>query len=231
MHTYFWKKQLIPGLILIGSLLGMSPVNLSVWEMASGELQPAAWQIATSISAAQKPESYRIDLNDGTAHILGSTDNWTSPAGWTVQQAEWTDLNHDGIPEVTLLVRRPFEPWPVDKVLPYGGRIRNHQDANGQSSHIILIGWKKDHWGELWAGSALARPVRAFKTADMDGDSLQELIVLEGNYDDSDPSAGESLAVWKWNGFGFDLVSRLEQSIRRFSITITEKEQAIILLQ
>ena len=24
------------------------------------------------------------------------------------------------------------------------------------SSHIILIGWKKDHWGEVWAGSALA---------------------------------------------------------------------------
>jgi hypothetical protein len=231
MRKNYQKKQLIIGLVLIGCLTGLSPVKLTLWELTQGEMRSAIWQTVISSHQMKTPESVELEFKDGSAQITSPGGTWSSPVGWTVQQAAWTDLNHDGIPEVTLLVRRPFEPWPVDRVLPYGGRIQNHQDRNGQSSHIILIGWKKDHWGELWAGSALARPVRSFQSADLDQDGAQELVVLEGDYKDSDPFAAESLAIWKWNGFGFDLVSRLEQPARRFSIAVNEKRQAIILLQ
>jgi hypothetical protein len=157
--------------------------------------------------------------------------NWSSPAGWTVQQADWTDLNHDGQSEVTLLVKRPFAPWPVDRVLPYGGFINSHQDADGFSSHIILIGWKGDHWGELWAGSALARPVRSFQTCDVNNDGRQELMVLEGDYTDRDQSTATSLAIWEWNSFGFDLVSRLKRPVTRAIPVLTEGNQSLILVQ
>ncbi len=130
-----------------------------------------------------------------------------------------------------MLVQRPFEPWPVDRLLPYGGRIQNHHDADGNSSHIILIGWKRDHWGEVWAGSALARPVRAFKTADLNQDGKQELVVLEGNYDDMETSSASSLAVWQWGGFGFELVSRLERPVQQFALVFSRLNAVLILLQ
>ncbi|MEI8131763.1 MAG: hypothetical protein WCG34_04980, partial [Leptolinea sp.] len=148
-----------------------------------------------------------------------------------VQQAEWTDLNHDGNPEVTLLVRRPFEPWPVDRILPHGGRIQAHQDAEGMSSHIIMLGWKKDHWGEVWAGSALARPVQQFGIADLNRDGKEELVVMEGNYQTKNSAPASSLAVWQWDGFGFELISRIDKPTNYFKILKTKQNQEFILIE
>lgn len=231
MRNNYWKKYSLLGMIACLSLLNLSTARLSLWQLTPVGLQTASWQMAAGLSATRQPACKDLRLTDGGLTISSRSGNWQSPAGWTVQQAAWTDLNHDNQPEVTLLVRRPFEPWPVDKVLPYGGRIQSHQDASGQSSHIILIGWKKDHWGEIWAGSALARPVRSFIAADLDRDGIQEMLVREGNYQDVDPAAASTLAVWQWNGFGFDLLTRLERPSRRFDLIIAWQNQPLIWLQ
>jgi hypothetical protein len=213
------------------SLLCLSPVKLTLWELTPDGLMPAVWQQGTPPETKPAAQPAHLEWKNGTVFLTSPRGNWQSPAGWTVQQAEWTDLNHDNLPEVTLLVQRPFEPWPVDRLLPYGGRIQKHQDARGQSSHIILITWKQDHWGELWAGSALARPVRDFMAADINQDGKQELIVREGTYQDSDPSVASSLAVWKWSGFGFELISRLDHPSTRFNFIISRNNRSFILLQ
>jgi hypothetical protein len=62
---------------------------------------------------------------------------------------------------------------------------------------------------ELWAGSALVRPVSQLAVADVDGDSGQELVALEGYYDS--PFKGGSLTVWRWRGFGFVLVGKVNK--------------------
>jgi hypothetical protein len=212
-------------------LICSSPVSVSPLQLENGKMKPGDWQIARASFDFQPPADCTQDYSGGKFTLHCSRGNWTSPAGWTVQQAAWTDLNHDGVPEATLLVKRPFAPWPVDRVLPYGGYIQSHQDPEGFSSHIILIGWKKDHWGELWAGSALARPVRLFQAFDIDQDGRQELVVLEGSYTDRDPQSAADLAVWKWNSFGFDLVSRLDMPVSRFIGVTTENNTALILMQ
>ncbi len=140
---------------------------------------------------------------------LGQTV-WQSPAGWNVIQAAISDLDHDGHPEVILLVWRPFKPWPVDKWLPNGGRITDFQNSAGQSCHMILVHWKQGVYRELWAGSALADPVTSFIAADLDGDNTQELAVLEGRYADIKTAPAQILKVWEWNGFGFTVVSYKE---------------------
>jgi hypothetical protein len=216
---------------VIALLVSLSPIPLTLWSLTPQGLEPAAWQQATPITIGMADPPALLEWKNSTVKITGDKGSWQSPAGWIVQQAEWTDLNHDNQPELTLLAKRPFEPWPVDRVLPYGGRIKNHQDAGGNSSHIILITWKKDHWGELWAGSALARPVRSFEAVDMNQDGRQELVVLEGSYEDSDPSNASSLAIWQWNGFGFNLVSRLERPVRTFIPVLSQQGTAMILLQ
>jgi hypothetical protein len=231
MRINFWKKYSLIGMIISACLLSLSPARLGLWQLTPDGLQAAAWQTAAGMPAARLSASQDLRLTGGILTITSPNGNWQSPAGWIVQQADWTDLNHDNQPEVTLLVQRPFEPWPVDKVLPYGGRIQSHQDASGHSSHIILIGWKKDHWAEVWAGSALARPVRSFIGADLNLDGKQELLVREGSYQDSDLVAASTLSVWQWNGFGFDLITRLERSSKRFDLIISKQNQPLILLQ
>lgn len=226
------SKTVISRIILcLAGFMYVSPVAVSSWQVKNGSLQPAAWQIAMGRMDIEQFLDCSSSLENGRFDLKCSKGDWSSPAGWTVQQAAWTDLNHDEVPEVTLLVRRPFAPWPVDRVLPYGGYIKSHQDADGQSSHIILIGWKGDHWGELWAGSALARPVRSYHACDVDNDGRQELVVLEGNYAERDPRAASDLAVWKWNSFGFDLVTRLDKPASQFIPVRTKNNTTLILMQ
>jgi hypothetical protein len=152
----------------------------------------------------------QVSLEAGRARILSAgRAAWGSPPGWDVRQALAADLTGDGRPEAVLLVWRPFRPWPIDAVIPFGGRIDSHQNAAGQSCHLILIGWRRlgtaYGYAEVWAGSALARPLTAIAAGDLDGDGKAELAALEGDY----AAAGtRSLAAWQWNGFGFDLLAR-----------------------
>lgn len=227
----FWKKLFITSLVILTGWINLSPVALSLWQWRDGMLFRADWPSAAFPVSGPDVHEPAIELNDGKLMITSPSGQWESPENWIVQQAAWTDLNHDSRPEATLLVRRPFQPWPVDRVLPHGGRISHHQDSDGMSSHIILIGWKKDHWGELWAGSALARPVRSFFTVDANKDGVQELITREGRYQDTDPSYASTLAVWQWNGFGFDLVSRVEKPSRCFTVITDSEQNCLMLLQ
>ncbi len=163
---------------------------------------------------------------------------WQSPSSWQVAQAAITDLNQDGIPEATLLVWRPFQPWPVDRWLPHGGRIDGFHDEAGDSCHIILVGWLGERWGEIWAGSALAEPVRAFAVADLEGDGVQDLLTLEGSYTDPRPSlaalsdqvAGRKIKAWDWNGFGFSVVSMIAGDFHKLALVRTGSGQILILV-
>ncbi|NPV55068.1 MAG: VCBS repeat-containing protein [Anaerolineae bacterium] len=206
---------LLPAAILLAALwVALSP---AAWQLHGDRLLAASPAGATPHLLPQQadldgngsPEC--LSLRQRRLSILdcaGGETQWQSPAGWRVWQAGVGDLNRDGQPEAVLLVWRPFQPWSVDRVMPHGGRIDSHQNFWRQSCHVILIGFGGGRWRELWAGSALARPLLAFAAADLDGDGWQELAVLETDYRllQVPPAAG--LAVWEWNGFGFDLVTR-----------------------
>jgi hypothetical protein len=150
---------------------------------------------------------------------------WKNPENWQVKEVVVADLNKDGIDEIGLLVWRPFEPWPIDKYAPNGGRIANFHDQNNQSCHFILIGWDGTKYRELWAGSALADPISHIKAADIDNDGFEELLALETEYD---ASSGGNLTVWEWQGFGFTLLDRLEGNFSNYSI-VRNNGQLIVL--
>jgi len=161
--------------------------------------------------------------------LAGGQSLWQSPAGWNVIQTDFTDLNRDDTPDVTLLVWRPYKPWPVDEFLPYGGRIAAHQDEDGNSCHLILVGWIGDKVGEIWAGSALVNPITTFRATDLDGDSLQELITLEGEYSHTRSSPAGLLNVWEWNGFGFTIVLSQEGFFSDLAIAQEKNNQLLVL--
>jgi hypothetical protein len=229
----------LPFIIAIYSLCLLSPVRLEAWSYSFGEfhqedIPPMKAHHSTQGQADLNQDSIpeQIELKDNRAEIL--TDGklvWASPDGWQVAQARLTDLNHDDRPEVTLLVWRPFQPWPIDRYLPHGGRIQDFHDSNGMSCHLILIGWQRGAYRELWAGSSLADPLRSFISADLDGDGWQELLALEGHYADPASAPARALTAWEWNGFGFTLLARQPGTFRDLSAVSLMDEHQILLLQ
>lgn len=230
-------RKFIPLAVLtLGMLLQISPAPLQVWSLEPAGLAPAAFPSAVT---PLEPLT-RADFNrDGSLeHLLlagqhltifsGDGSVWQSPSGWMVLQAQIADLDRDGAPEAVLLVWRPFRPWPVDQWLPDGGHIAGFQDNAGDSCHIILIGWRGGRYREVWAGSALAEPVRSFGVADLNGDGLQELVTLEGRYRDPRTAPARALKVWQWNGFGFSVVSGMEGIFDKLALVRTGSGQILI---
>jgi hypothetical protein len=230
-----------PTLLCIGmlSLSLLAPSHLHVFSWAEGKLVRLNGYLHAQVS----PDLPSVDLDqDGQPEQAFLQKDrleirshgkvvWSSPTDWHITQARITDLNHDHLPEVTLLVWREFRPWPIDAYLPHPGRIQDFHDQHNRSCHLILIGWHRGAYYELWAGSALADPILDFAAADLDQDGWQELATLETQYDAFTPVAN-AIAIWEWNGFGFSLRSREPQG-RFYSITAIETRggQELLLVQ
>jgi hypothetical protein len=240
-------RRFIPlAVLILGMFLQTSPAPLRALYLESTGLTWVplpAWTVPVKppteadFNRDGSPES--LAFTDGRLTILSSSRSvWQSPTSWNVVQAEITDLNRDGTPEATLLVWRPFHPWPVDQWLPHGGRIANFQDGEGNSCHIILIGWRGSKYGELWAGSAMAEPVKSFAAADLNEDHVQELVTLEGSYADTRLSSrvfegskpARALKVWEWNGFGFSVVSAMERTFYKLALVQANAGRILILV-
>jgi len=183
----------------------------------------------------QDGQPEHIRLTDGSLGIYENPADtealWQSPPDWQVWQTEITDFNRDSIPEVTLLIWRPHEPWPIDAYIPNPGRIQVFHDRRGQSCHLVLISWQRGAYREMWAGSALANPLRAIAAADVDADGFQDLIVLETRYDDPPFLPARALSLWEWNGFGFTLLARQQGSFHRVIVVNSPDGDIVILAQ
>lgn len=224
-------------LLTIAALALVTPGPIHAWEMKDAGLERVSVPIESHPIPARTSADLDLDgapetlvLTHGRAVIQsGDETRWQSPETWDVQQAVISDLNGDDLPEVTLLVWRPFKPWPVDAWLPSGGRIDDFHDARGMSCHIILIGWYLGAFRERWAGSALAEPVDRFAVAGLKGDGRQYLIALEGEYDALPWAPSHFLKVWEWNGFGFSVVYEMPGSFSLVTATQTQDGRVLIL--
>jgi hypothetical protein len=214
-----------------------SPILPRAWQFeASGlelvqlpsRLQPVEPLTIGDLNGNGLPE--RLSLSSSRASIYENEDLvWQSPPEWSISQAALTDLNQDGQLEATLLVWREFRPWPVDAWLPHGGRIASFHDSQNQSCHIILIGYSRGAYRELWAGSALADPIVSFAAADLDGDGVQELATLEGSYTTYRSGIAHTLKIWRWNFFGFNAVSLIEGTFHQMALSIGSEGSLFVL--
>jgi hypothetical protein len=219
------------------ALFTVSPASIRAWEPLGDSIQP----VSMPASSRQLVQLEQTDFDgDGVAESMeiidrrvwiksGETIRWQSPPGWFVGQAALSDLNQDGAVEAVLLVWRPFKSWPVDRWLPYGGRIDEFKNAKGESCQIILIGWNREKFSERWAGSALAQPIKLFKLVDTNQDGFDELITLESTYETQAHLPANAIKVWEWNGFGFSLVSKLEGAFKDLLI-VQASDQRILFL-
>lgn len=108
---------------------------------------------------------------------------WRSPQEWRVTDLALGDPNDDGRDELLLAL------WKQDSA----GVLR---------SHPFIIGYREGAYRPLWGGSAVSDPIHEVELGDVNGDSVQELIVLEEQGDD------RAVTVWRWHGWGFSLIWR-----------------------
>ena len=226
--TRFRKSKYLVILISLVGLILISASGPHYWQLLEGKVMPLDINEAARRHAFLEPilggdldsdgHLECLEVSEERAQITNCDTKilWQSPADWRVTEAQVGDLTRDGVEEVILLVWRAFRPWPVDKFMPSGGRIKDFHNSVGESCQIILIGWEKETWRELWAGSALAHPVEQLGVADLDGDGWQELAALESAYDST--REGGQLTVWRWVGFSFSMLDRSESRWERLAI-------------
>jgi hypothetical protein len=66
-------------------------------------------------------------------------------------------------------------------------------------SQPFVVGYRRGAYRLLWAGSAVADPIREVELGDVDVDGVQEMVVLEERGD------AQAVTVWRWHGWGFSL--------------------------
>ena len=231
------RPWLISSFFLLFIFVLTSPILPRAWQFGASGLELV--QLPSSLQPVEPPTTgdlngnglpERLSLSSSRASIYENEDLvWQSPPEWSITQAALTDLNQDGQLEATLLVWREFRPWPVDAWLPHGGRIASFHDAQNQSCQIILIGYSRGAYRELWAGSALADPIVSFAAADLDGDGVQELATLEGSYTTYKSGIAHTLKIWRWNFFGFNAVSSIEGTFHQMALSIGSEGSLFVL--
>ena len=146
------------------------------------------------------------------------------PPDWDVTAATLADATGDGKAEWVLLVRRPWRDWPIQEWSSASSPIADFHDAAGDSCHLILL--DPESGREIWAGSALPAPLLALAVGDVDGDDINEVVTLEGNYDAGWDGPASHVDVWQWNGFGFSLEWRSPAgAFRQISLTSTASRE------
>jgi len=134
----------------------------------------------------------QIDLTgDGVLEVVKRTSQavtiyqsgepvWCSPPEWTVLDVALGDPNDDGRAELLLALDKP-------------------SSQGERTSHPFILGYRGGTYRVLWGGSAVSDPLLEVELGDLDGDGIQELIVLEK----SQGGTAQVLSVWRWHGWGF----------------------------
>jgi poly-gamma-glutamate capsule biosynthesis protein CapA/YwtB (metallophosphatase superfamily) len=144
-----------------------------------------------------------------SAHTGSRQELWRSPPEWQVGDVALGDPNDDGRGELMLAMWKP-DASDVPPSVSSGQALSpcSPLQVSGQGngilrSHPFVIGYREGIYRALWGGSAVVRPLREIELGDVNGDRVQELIVLE-----DDGAAGSRVAVWRWHGWGFSLMWR-----------------------
>lgn len=135
--------------------------------------------------------------------LQGSGEIWRSDPAWRVVDAALGDPNDDGRYEILAALWKP-------------------DDTGALTSHPFIIGHRGGAVKVIWGGSAVAHGLHEIALADVDGDGVEELVVLDSAHPGAGPDAAQrTLSVWDWHGWGFNLRWRSEPA-RYHNLRVTE---------
>jgi len=145
-----------------------------------------------------------VALRKGTAYVYqDDTLVWRGDRSWDVREMLMADLDNDGGQEVAFVLWKPFVLWP--RFLYEDFHFESPFEEGSLRNHLFLYGWRDGEWRPLWCSSPMADPIREMAVDDVDADGDNELVVLEGSYDDNLDEPAYYVTLWRWNGWGFTL--------------------------
>ncbi len=175
------------------TFLGGESYALRAASLPSAPSQPQS----VDINENSVPETY--DLKEGRLSVSESGGIiWQTPTDWWVDSYFLADSTRDGRPKLNMSV------WKAGN---YGTTPPFWEKENDQSTknHFFVFGYSKERQkiSPIWQSSNLEAPNCDALFDDVNNDGRQELIVIEGSYDDWPYCKGRHVAVWSWNGWGF----------------------------
>ena len=211
LHAFF-DRQGLRGLRLLPLRAGLQPrlLPLSEAETWLSRLYQKEARIAFSCApeactAVEAPKDApqsrffagQIDLTgDGKLETVrkageritiyeAGTAVWHSPEAWRVVDVALGDPNDDGRFEIMLAIRQV-------------------EEAGYERSQPYLVGYRGGRFDLLWGGRPVADPIRELEVGDVDGDGIDELVVIEETADGS----AQAVSIWRWAGWTFSKVWR-----------------------
>jgi hypothetical protein len=163
--------------------------------------------------------------SDEEMPVAWDSELWRSPPEWQVVDVALGDADDDGRGDIMLALWKPgpdeetgtgeagilrpshnegLRPSDCEGLRPSDCEGLRPSNCEGLRSHPFIIGYREGIFRTLWGGSAVARPLHEIELGDVDGDGMQELIVLE----DGGPDGDRTVSVWRWHGWGFSLLWR-----------------------
>lgn len=151
--------------------------------------------IEEDVSGDHLPETYILSSGRLTVTQAGE-ELWQTPSEWWVDHFEIADTTSDGQMEIALSV------W---KSGSYGTSkpFWVSEEDKSVKNHFFVFGFKDQKIQPIWQSSNLSRPNCEFIIADVNGDGMDELVVIEGEYSSDFICSGKYLAVWSWQEWGF----------------------------
>jgi len=121
---------------------------------------------------------------------------WQTPYDWQVKSFTVADITDNQKSEIALIV---WKKGSFGKDLPFWIE-KNDQDIK---NHLFIFSLKNNTLEPVWQSSALDKPNCQLLIQDLNNDKKNELIVIEGKYQNNTSCKGRYVAIWQWNGWGF----------------------------
>jgi len=143
-------------------------------------------------------QGYDFLLKDGILQVSKNSETiWKTPADWWVDDFILADSDNDGQTEINLSL------WKSGNFGPFKPFWIKENDASVKN-HLFVYKWKGGEAKAEWQSSNLPEPNCQIAVRDINGDGQNELVVVEGDYQDWPDCRGQYAAVWKWDGWGFE---------------------------
>jgi hypothetical protein len=149
----------------------------------------------TDLDNNSVPENY--NLKNGRLTITENKKTiWQSQNDWWIDDFALADSNNDGIIDINLSL---WKPGSFGTSKPFWIKENDLSVKN----HFFILNFSDGAIKQVWGSSNLAKPNCEFKIADVDNNGKNDLVVIEGDYSQKTKGAGNYIAVWKWNDWGF----------------------------
>lgn len=141
------------------------------------------------------PENYVLE-NGKLTIVENEKMIWQSPNDWWIDNFILADSNNDGITDINLSL---WKSGNFGTSKPFWIKENDMSVKN----HFFVLDFVGGAVKQVWGSSNLTEPNCEFKIVDVDNDGKNDLVVVEGNYSQKPKCAGNYIAVWKWNDWGF----------------------------